>query len=153
MFHSHGTVYIETRTQECGLVQMAHLGSPEDTLENIKSDSSMYIVGPDIGLEYTLIFLDGCSDRVDIFFGRYAGWQGWRPMFAGQMGWMTQVCTRPRAHYTPPYTCVGEAVWMSRIQAIAAHVHLSVAPIGHMSQSKLGKCRRNMLVSTALTSD
>ncbi|KAK0985821.1 hypothetical protein LTR91_010403 [Friedmanniomyces endolithicus] len=69
---------------------MAHLGSPEDTLENIKSDSSMYIVGPDIGLEYTLIFLDGCSDRVDIFFGRYAGWQGWRPMFAGQMGWMTQ---------------------------------------------------------------
>ncbi|KAK1063612.1 hypothetical protein LTR74_009356 [Friedmanniomyces endolithicus] len=30
------------------------------------------------------------DDTVDIFTGRYAGWQGWRPMFAGQMGWMTQ---------------------------------------------------------------
>ncbi|KAK1074254.1 hypothetical protein LTR12_002254 [Friedmanniomyces endolithicus] len=69
---------------------MAHHGSPGDPLENIKSDSSTYTVGPTVGLVYLLILLDASSDTVDIFTGRYAGWQGWRPMFAGQMGWMTQ---------------------------------------------------------------
>ncbi|TKA46074.1 hypothetical protein B0A54_02881 [Friedmanniomyces endolithicus] len=69
---------------------MAHFGPPKEPLGNIKSDSSTYTVGPTVGLVHLLILLDGSSDTVDIFTGRYAGWQGWRPMFAGQMGWMTQ---------------------------------------------------------------
>ncbi|KAK0940439.1 hypothetical protein LTR48_004016 [Friedmanniomyces endolithicus] len=106
---------------------MAQSGAPDEPLRNIKSDSSEYTVGPTVGLVHLLILLDGSSDTVDIFTGRYAGWQGWRPMFAEHMGWMTQT--------------------------FAAHVHLSVALIGHDLSVKLGNCKRRTVVSTTLMNE
>ncbi|KAK1822638.1 hypothetical protein LTR12_002985 [Friedmanniomyces endolithicus] len=100
----------------------------------------MYTVGPTIGLECTLILLDDSSDTVDIFTGRYAGWQGWRPMFAGQMGWMTQ------------HVC-----WRGRVDISTSDLRNACAPQCRsdrtQSPKELGDCKRHTVMSTTLMNE